>query len=248
MKKSELINAVNNIYLSEKSKEKIIRRALTCKKEKEKIYMSKKKTGALILAAALILGVAAYAASGIVSSWSSHSYSTPEYTTLPTAEQCIRDIGYSPVLIEEFESGYVFKEASVVSNSLNDENGKSLESFKSIDLRYQKGDDKLYISADKYSSELEISGDKLKNINGTDVYYSKYMNKRVPGNYKMTDEDKKAEADGEMVFSYGTEDIEIAEVQNMYFEADGIKYTLTQLDATATIDELLSIAEEIINN
>ncbi len=247
MKKSELTNMVNKLHLKEEAKNRIICRAINCKEEKEKKYMSKKKVGVLLVAATLVLGVVVYAASGIVTSWFSSSSALPEYTKLPTEQECIDDIGYAPVLIEKFENGYVFDDASIVNNSLKDEAGKAVEKFKSIDLRYDKNGDEILMSANKYVSELEISGDVVENIDGTDIYYNKYKNKLVPGNYEMTDEDKKAEESGELVFSYGANEVTISEIQNLYFENDGIKYTLTQIDGKASVDELISMASEIIN-
>ena len=247
MKPKELKHAVNSLCLSEQSKSKIIRRAIICKNEKECKYMSKKKLGTLIVAASMVLGIVVYAASGIITSWNSSSSATPEYTKLPTEQECINDIGYSPVLIEKFENGYVFENASIVYNALKDDNGKDVEKFKSICLHYKKNNEEIVISADKYASELEITGEELEAIDETKIYYSKYKNKLVPGNYEMTEEDKKAEANGELVFSYGMDEVTTTEVQNLYFEKDGIKYTFTQTDATATVDELISMAKEIIS-
>ena len=58
---------------------------------------SKKKISLIVIAATLALGLTVFATSGIVSIWSGSSSSTPDYKSLPTAEQVTKDIGYEPV-------------------------------------------------------------------------------------------------------------------------------------------------------
>ena len=72
---------------------------------KSGIMKSKKKISLIVIAATLVLGITVFAASGIVSTWFSSSSSTPDYKSLPTAEQVAGDIVYEPVLIESFENG-----------------------------------------------------------------------------------------------------------------------------------------------
>ena len=50
--------------------------------------------------------------------WTGSSASRAAYTSLPTAEQVTKDIGYSPVLIDTFENGYCFKDGNIVKTVL----------------------------------------------------------------------------------------------------------------------------------
>ena len=63
----------------------------------------------------------------------------------------------------------------------------------------------------------------------------------------MTDEDKKAEADGELVFSSGSSDVQISEVQSVTWVKDNIQYQLMQMDGALSRDELTEMAEEVIS-
>ena len=63
----------------------------------------------------------------------------------------------------------------------------------------------------------------------------------------MTKEDKVAEANGELVFSYGSSKVEIVTVQAISFEKDGIRHSLMQINGKLTKDELVEMAKEIIN-
>ena len=83
-------------------------------------------------------------------------------------------------------------------------------------------------------------------VDGVDVYYHSYTNKVVPPDYKLTEEDKKAEESGELVFSYGSSEVEIIEVQSVSWKKDGIYYQLLQIDGNLTADELTEMASEVI--
>ena len=208
---------------------------------------SKKKTSLIAVAATLALGITVFAAGGIVSTWFSSSSSTPDYKSLPTAEQVTKDIGYEPVLIDTFENGYAFKNGSIVKNNLADENGNSIEKFKSVSFDYEKDGDIVVFAQDKFNSEMKLQGDVIKTVKDTDIYYYSYTNKNVPAEYKLTDDDKKAEESGELVFSYGAEKVEIKNVQSVTWIKDGTQYQLLQIDGKLSADELSDMAEEVIS-
>lgn len=205
-------------------------------KERKSVTMkSKKKIALIAIAATFVLGISVFAASGIVSNWFSSSSSAPDYNSLPTAQQAEKDIGYKPVLIESFENGYTFK------------NGKSVEKFKSVSFDYEKNGDIVIFAQDKFNSEAELQGNVAETVNGVDIYYYSFANKTVPGDYKLTDADKKAEENGELVFSYGSPEVKIQNVQSVTWVKDGIQYQLLQIDGKLSADELAKMAEEILN-
>ena len=208
---------------------------------------SKKKISLIAIAATLVLGITVFAASGIVSTWFSSSPSTPDYKSLPTAEQVAGDIGYEPVLIESFENGYTFKDGSIVKNNLADENGKSIEKFKSVSFDYEKNGDRVIFAQDKFNSEKNITGEIIKTVGNVDIYYHSYTNKSVPADYVLTDDDKKAEENGELVFSYGSPEVKISEVQSVTWTKDGMLYQLLQIDGKLSAGELSKMTEEILN-
>lgn len=214
--------------------------------ERTTYTMKSKKISLIAIAATLVLGIAVFAASGIISTWYSSSSSEPEYKSLPTKQQCIEDIGYAPMLIEAFGNGYSFDNGSIVNNALADETGNVAEKFKSVTFRYEKDGDEVIFSQDKVNSILEKNGEVITTVDGVDVYYYSYTNKLVPGNYKMTEEDEKAEENGELVFSYGMDEVSIVEVQSVSWFKDGMYYQLMQIDGDLSADELAGMATEII--
>lgn len=208
---------------------------------------SKKKISIIAIAATVVLGTGVLASNGIFSSWLSSSSSVPDYKSLPTQQQVEKDIGYSAVLIDTFENGYTFKDGSVVNNNLADEDDKSVEKFKSVSFDYEKDGDTVIFAQDKFNPGMQMQGSVAKTVNGADIYYYSYTNKSVPANYKLTDADKKAEESGELVFSYGSPDIEIIQVQSVSWVKDGVHYQLLQLDGKLSADELEQMAEEVMN-
>ncbi len=244
MKKQELLDAINRIELDSAAQERIIDAVIKNGKGNNK--MSKKKIFIIAAAATMVLSIGAYAASGIISSWAGSSNSWPDYKELPTAAECMKDIGYEPVLTDGFENGYVFKTGNIVNNSLMDEHDNAVEKFKSISFDYVKDDDMVIYSAMKYDSEMDNTADAIAEKNGTEFYYSKYTNKAVPADYTMTDEDKRAEENGELVFSYGANEVSISEVQGLSWYYDGIHYSFTQIDGDLSADELVAMAEELV--
>ena len=249
MKEQEFKNTMNKIQISDEMQNRILKKVKKANYRKEGHYMkSKKKISLIAIAAALVLGITAFATSGMVTTWFSSSSSNAEYKSLPSAEQVKSDIGYEPVLIDTFENGYTFKDGSVIKNNLVDETGNSVEKFKSVSFKYEKNGDRVIFSQDKFNSEQDTEGEIISTVSGTHIYYFSYTNKIVPPDYKMTDEDKKAEENGELVFSYGSSKVEISEVQSVTWRNNGIKYNLMQIDGKLSADELAGMAEEIISN
>lgn len=251
MKDKEYMRAAGKINIPPEMKERILTKTINAnhqnKKENNTMKL-KKKIAIVAVAAAMILGITAFASSGIITSWNSSSSSNPSYKSLPSAEQCVKDAGYVPVLIDSFENEYTFKDGSLVNNNLTDENGNSVEKFKSFSFRYSNGNDEVTFSADKYSSDMEATGEIIADTDGTDIYINEYTNKFVPGDYELTEEDKAAQESGELVFSFGADDVKICEVKNVLWSVGDIHYTLTQIDGKLSPEDLAEMAKEAISS
>ncbi len=244
MKSHDYVEAMKKIRVSEEVQNSILIKIKNS--ERSGNVMFKKRTVITVLAAALAIGATVFAAAGGITSWFSSSSSIPDYTKLPEAKQCVKDVGYEPVLIEKFANGYAFKDGSIVKNSLEDDSGKNVEKFKSFSFRYKKSKDELIFSQEKYKTVTENYGELKETVSGVDLYYSSYTNKFVPPDYKMTEEDKKAEKSGELVFTYGSDKAEIKKIQSLSWQKDGMHFSLMQIDGKLTADELVEMAKEII--
>jgi len=248
MNENKYIEAMNGVELSPEAKCRILIKAVKTKQNKENYIMILKKKAILIVAAvAMILGITAFAASGIISTWYMSSSSKPDYKTLPTIEQAVKDVGYAPILIEGFDNGYSFDGGYIINNNLSDDNNKSVEKFKSFSFQYKKGSDTVMLYQGKYNSEMPESGDLVSSENGVDIYFTGYTNKIVPPDYKFTEEDKKAEENGELVFSYGSDKVIISEVNSVSWSAGDMHFNLIQIDGKLSTDVLVQMANYIVS-
>ena len=244
MTERELKAALGSIELSETAKKRILSKCM----KKEKCIMQSKRIFAAAAAAAtaVILGISALAGSGVITQWFGGSSAIPEYKTLPSAEQCVKDAGFEPVLTDNI-GGYTFKEGSLVSNSLADENGNVSAQFKSFSFRYENDGDRLILSQEKCAEIPDNEGEAAASVNGIDIYYTAYKNKCVPPDYKMTEEDKAAEASGELVFSWGTDSISVDEIRSVSWTDGDCHFNIHQRNGRLSKEELIKLAEEIIN-
>lgn len=227
-------------------------------KEKGKMKKFTFKKGLIIAAAAvLVLGSAAIATQGTTRVISSSSWVFPTYKEIPSAEKLEKDIGISPKILSEFSNGYTFDSATKVDNAIEDlvdgskrvvvvENGKE-QKFKSLSIKYKNGDDKITLHTESSDFDIEKKAQEAESYNGISIGYTAFTNKFVPGDYQQTEQDIKDEAEGKYVFSYGTDDIEIHEVQGVTWIQDGIKYHINAMDSPLNEQELIDIAKEIID-
>ena len=248
MREKELKNALNRIEISEEMQKRILQKSKNANCRKGEFYMKSKKRFALIaVAATFILCITVFASSGIITSMIAGSSAEPEYTSLPTSQQMIKDVGYSSTLIETFENGYTFHDGSIVKNAFKDISNNTVEKFKSLALRYEKGENKVDLSIQKFNSEIPETNAPVAKNGDIDIYASSFINKIVPEDYVKTDEELAAESRGELMFANDGED---HIVENNYisvsWQDDGIHYNLMQRNGELSVDELIKMANEII--
>lgn len=145
-----------------------------------------------------------------------------------------------------YVEGYSVEETGHILR--RDEKGNSEVKTKSLDFTYTKGNDKLSLSMENVRlGERSEKETVVGTYNGVDIYYDSYANKLVPADYKLTEQDKKDEATGKYVFSYGSDKEEISQVQYLSWMQDGINYSLLGIDSKISKDELVKMAQQVIN-
>lgn len=243
----ELKETMNKVKVSEEMQAEIIRKVQVKSKE-QKGMKSKKKILIAAVAATLVLGATAIGSGGIVSGWRGTSSSRPDFVSLPTAEECVRKTGYAPTLTETFGNGYRFKGGNVKSNEMFDENGERVEKYESLAFEYEKDGDRVVLSTEKFNTQNSVEGEIIATVDGTDISYYAYTNKVVPANYVMSEADKKAKETGELIFSYGSDEVEICRVQSVNWVKDDVSYQLLQIDGRLSENDLAEMAGELIND
>ncbi len=204
----------------------------------------------IVIAAALImlLGVTVWAANILLGSREGHSYNTPDYTSVPSKEQLQSDTGISPNLPENFSNGYAFDSSSITYNEDFDTKGNSVEKFKGLSCTYHKDGAEIFLTIDAAMAGIQLRDpEKLDTHKGSDILYYSYKNKLVPPDYRPTEEDKKAEQDGSVILSYGSQDIKLCNVQGVALEYQGLNYEFVAIDVDIDKEELLQMAKEMID-
>lgn len=211
----------------------------------KKIYFKKKVIVTLV--ATFLIGTTALAGGKMVSIYSSTS-NKPFYTTLPSENQVGKDFGFTVNLVEKFENGYVFENAYKTEKKGKDDRGESIVEKNSLDIDYTKNGEELSLSIEKgmlgERSKEQVIVDKYNDV---DIYYCSNKQKFVPEDYKMTEQDKKDEAEGKYGFGFGSEEVEIVSYKFLDWEQDGVYYSFLVEDSNISQDELVEMAHQIID-
>ncbi|MBZ9626380.1 signal peptide protein [Clostridium sp. FP2] len=200
----------------------------------------------VILAATMVIGTTVFAA-GKIQSINSSSSTIPTYTTIPTVKQVNNDFKFNPKLVDKFDNGYTFADGYTVNNKGIDDKGNSVKKTKSLNFKYTKGNDKLNLSMENGMFEERSNKETVfDTCNGIDLYYSSSVYKFVPANYKLTEQDKQDKLSDKYVFSYGSDNVKISQVQYLDWMQGGIHYSLLAMNSHISKDELVKMAPQII--
>ena len=226
-----------------------VKSALAQLPEKEEINMKKSfgKKFAVVVAAVAAISVTAVGAGKIVSMSSSRNIHDAVDTVEKTEEQA-KDAGIDINIIDKFDNGYTFKEGYVGDVDHWDESGSKVATTKNLSVTYVLGDASVYLDADQKNDELEYVDYVLEeNYDGTDIYTYEWTNKFVPDDYEMTEQDKIDEAEGKVVFSYGSDEVEVNEIKTVKFVKDNTQVTLMDMDSNVDMGELVNMLKTVID-
>ena len=87
----------------------------------------------------------------------------------------------------------------------------------------------------------------VNTCNGIDLYYTSSVNKCVPADYKLTEQDKQDKLSGKYIFSYGSDKIEISQFKYLDWMQDGIHYSLSSMNSNISKAELVKMAPQVIS-
>lgn len=247
MKQEEYKNAMKHIMLSDEKKAQVLRETLRTQNGKRRCHSMMRKKAVLAAAAAVVaVSVTAGAASTLISYWTGSSSSNPDYTSLPTEAQCKKDVGFVPVLLEQFDNGYTFQGATVVENRAKNDSGDTIKRFSSLDMEYEKDGDVVTFSQGEYDLPAETEGTAVDTVNGVDIYYSSKTYCFVPEGYTFSEEEKQQEKNGEVIFSYGANTVSKEQVQTVSWNVGDRHYSLMQMDGALSQKELVAMAKEAL--
>ena len=223
------------------------------KEERRMKHMNMKKVVIGVAAACLVLGTIAVAGSGVVSI-TGHSSSIPDYTKYEDMAKAEAEIGYTVDAVESFGNGFHFKDIHIAEETLQDESGQVLGEEKSIKIKYSRGKEEVTVSVRKIlpgeNAEILMGSDFDKTIraDGVTAGYSCDTYKAVPPDYELTEEDRKNMESGHFQLAYGTDEVEISKSYYTGWIKDGMVYSIHGFDLSMGADEMLGMAQEIIES
>lgn len=250
MKEKNLKDALSQIQLSDEARERILQKSkkLICRKE-HSVMKSKKKFIVIAAAAVFVLSIGAVTASRLVNvtSIEGHSTALSLYSEPPTEEQLINDIGYTCDTISAFSNGYAYNSGRPSSNALKD-GSDTVEEYKGLDLTYTNGENKIYLNVDAHETYLPETGNLHSENGGVQIYATHFINKIIPEDYVKSEEELAAVERGELNFAYdGGNTVEEYSINHVNWTKDGINYSLMQMNGELTVDEIVEMANELID-
>lgn len=251
MRKNDYIKTMRAMHMPDDMRARIAQRMAQENEHKEvSISMfkhKKKRMAAAVIAATVVVGGSAFAFSGTISSIFSSSSSDPDYTSLPTAQQCQRDAGFTPALLQSFDNGFAFKDGVIVHNQEQNEDGQTVNKYASLEFDYQKGDETVSLMQDSGAAQEKEIGRCAAQKDGVSYYETTKTEKYVSDSYQMTEQDRKEEASGQVEFNVGPSDngVETVQYHGINWTADGVHYNLYQMNGSLTTAQMLEMAQQI---
>ena len=203
---------------------------------------------AAVIAATVVVGGSAFAFGGTaISRIFASSSASADYTSLPSAQQCQQDAGFTPALLQSFDNGFVFKDGVIVHNQEQNEDGQTVNKYASLEFDYQKGDETVSLMQNSGASQEEETGSCAAQKGGVSYYETTKTEKYVSDSYQMTEQDRKEEASGQVEFNVGQSDngVETVQYHGINWTAGGVHYNLYQMNGSLTTAQMLEMAQQI---
>ena len=83
-------------------------------------------------------------------------------------------------------------------------------------------------------------------VNGVTLTYRDAHYRFVPPDYQPTDEEEQMEKNGELVISYGSDEVTDEQFQSVCWEKDSVTYLLSGFDTGLDAQTMFNMAAEII--
>ena len=234
---------------NESVREARIRRNVYEKIESEENYMKKgfMKKAVVAVAAICVFGSMTAFAIGKIVGITSHTDVRDKVHTYEQALELQKENGLMVDFPEKFSNGYTFKSAVPVSYETEDKDGNKLGNGTQLSVTYGKdGMEDVTFSAE-VGTYGELTPAAVKTCeDGTELRFYKMTNKFVPADYKITEEDKKAQEDGNFNLAYGSDKIEVMTSCTVEWNMAGQGYSLFKFGEDLGADEMFVMAEEII--
>lgn len=151
-------------------------------------------------------------------------------------------VGFDMKTVESFSNGFVFRNGGTGEVKGQDENGNPIgKTYQMMSMMYEKGDKTLMVIAENGNPSAD-AGEEVREGYSTQLY------KFVPEDYELTAEDQEREANGEIIISYGTDEV-VENIMEVYSWKDGdLFYSMTAEDCNLGEVTMAQMAQELKNS
>ena len=199
---------------------------------------------AAVVAAFGVTAIAAMKAAGL----ESHTDLRDAVYSVSEIQELSDDEDFGVKYIDEFSNGYKFEVGYPSVGKATDADGNTIKEYTSFAVEYKNGDSEIVFFTEPNADVVDMPTDcETVDVDGTTVYTMEDTYKFVPPDYEMTEQDKEDEASGKYIFSYGTDEVEIQNVKQVMWKEGSVICTILEQTGTLDMDELVSMAEEVMN-
>ena len=199
---------------------------------------------AAVVAAFGVTAIAAMKAAGL----ESHTDLRDAVYSVSEIQELSDDEDFGVKYIDEFSNGYKFEVGYPSVGKATDADGNTIKEYTSFAVEYKNGDSEIVFFTEPNADVVDMPTDcETVDVDGTTVYTMEDKYKFVPPDYEMTEQDKEDEASGKYIFSYGTDEVEIQNVKQVMWKEGSVICTILEQTGTLDMDELVSMAEEVMN-
>ena len=199
---------------------------------------------AAVVAAFGVTAIAAMKAAGL----ESHTDLRDAVYSVSEIQELSDDEDFGVKYIDEFSNGYKFEVGYPSVGKTTDADGNTIKEYTSFAVEYKNGDSEIVFFTEPNADVVDMPTDcETVDVDGTTVYTMEDTYKFVPPDYEMTEQDKEDEASGKYIFSYGTDEVEIQNVKQVMWKEGSVICTILEQTGTLDMDELVSMAEEVMN-
>ncbi len=251
MRKNDYIKTMRAMHMPDDMRTRILHRMAQENTKEVPISMfkhKKKRMAAAVIAATVVVGGSAFAFGGTaISQIIATCSASADYTSLPSAQQCQRDAGFTPALLQSFDNGFAFKDGVIVHNQEQNEDGQTVNKYASLEFDYQKGGETVSLMQDSGAAHEKETGRCAAQKDGVSYYETTKNEKYVSDSYQMTEQDRKEEASGQVEFNVGQSDngVETVQYHGINWTAGGVHYSLYQMNGSLTTAQMLEMAQQI---
>ena len=220
---------------------------------KEESGMRRWSMRKMVVAAAAIcvFGSMTAIAAGKIASVTSHSTHAEEITQYSQLTAMEEQIGVKTGVLQEFSNGFAFANAMPVYSQAEDEEGNAVMSGQGISLTYRKdgmADMNIFVEqAGMYEGNAADGAQQTFEHNGITLGYNEVHYRFVPGDYEVPEGEKKLVEQGDIVISYGSDQVEDRISKSIIWEQGDKVYSLMAFDSSMGAEEFYEMACEMMD-